>query len=111
MKTWERIGEVEQLLQNWHEADRRGDAVPPNKGYADYNREHAKTWKDGYTFLKLNDGTSGAFMLEKATGKIYCIKSYGVVDSRKCVGLLGEVTGASLVKNRWWNLTYQKVAV
>ena len=43
------------------------------------------TLKDGRKYWKIDIGTSGAWMVEKATGEIYNIKAYGVVDRNKKV--------------------------
>ena len=37
-----------------------------------------KTAKDRNKYVALDDGTSGAFLLEKTTGLVYRIKAYGV---------------------------------
>lgn len=37
------------------------------------------TYKDGNKYIKIDSNGSGYFMIEKATGKIYGIKAYGVI--------------------------------
>jgi len=39
--------------------------------------------KEGRKFIYLNCGSSGAFLIEKATGELYNIKGYGVPDYNK----------------------------
>jgi len=40
----------------------------------------------GAKYIRLDTGTSGAWMLEISTGNIFGIKGYGQVDRAKCVG-------------------------
>ena len=44
---------------------------------------------------------SGAFLLEKATGLVYCIKGYGVIDRKKCLGPIDSITGSLAVDYRY----------
>ena len=64
------------------------------------------TWTDRKKFIAIDFGTSGAFLVEKATGELFNIKSkYGVPDySKKQKANLGNlltVDPAYLHGKRW----------
>ena len=84
-----------------------------NKRYLDWYsvNGYKATACTGTVWMRLDIGGSGAFMLNREDGLIYCIKRYGTVDKKKCVGRLGVVTGEKLFKNRFWNLKNQKEAL
>lgn len=65
----------------------------------------------GKKYLRLDIGGSSAFMLDRATGDIFCIKGYGTIDKRKLVGNLEGMTARKLFFNRFWDLTRQRVAI
>jgi hypothetical protein len=56
-------------------------------------------------YIALNCGTSGAFMVERATGEIYNIKAYGQIDKNKKakadLGNIGNVDPAFLQSKRF----------
>lgn len=91
---------VDDLLKDWHEARRASfQSAYPNLDYD--SPAYAKTAKDRSKYICLDNGTSGAFILEKSTGRIFGIKGYGTIDRRKFVGILGHVTGANLLAREY----------
>ena len=92
---------VEELLADWHEAMWKSK---PYNDRAMYDSGDAKTATARKKYTCLDTGTSGAFMLDNATGEVFCIKGYGKVDKRKRVGVLGDIDGEDLVRCRWWKL-------
>ena len=92
--------QIEQLLKDWHEAG-RGYFESHYKNL-DYDTDSPKRAIEKKKWVCLDEGTSGAFLLDKETCLIYRIKSaYGVPNYKKVVGKLGEVTGADLNSWRW----------
>jgi hypothetical protein len=69
---------VAEFLGLWHENGREFF----ERAYKSLNYDtpaYRKTAKDrGRKYIALDEGTSGAFLLEKATGNVYRIKAYGV---------------------------------
>ena len=89
------------LLAEWHEAGRK--VFERRYPYLDYDRESRKTAKEKDKYLYLDEGSGGAFLVERLTGRILRIKSaYGRPNPRKVVGQLGDVTGECLCLHRWW---------
>jgi hypothetical protein len=98
----DRVDRIETLLQEWHEAGRaRFEKDAPNLNWDEYEPKVAKP-KSKYIYL--DAGGSGAFMVDRADDRVYCIKGYGVPDKRKCVGTLDKITGADLYRCQWWRL-------
>lgn len=60
------------------------------------------TSKEKKKYFYIDFGTSGAFMVEKATGNIFNIKSYGQVDIKKCRGNIKDIDIKELHKKRWF---------
>jgi len=91
---------IENLLRDWHEAGRPYfKAHYPHSDYETYTKR--AVYKQKYIYL--DEGTSGAFILEKSTGNIYRIKSkYGVPNRKKRVGHIDAITGQDLNKYRWY---------
>jgi hypothetical protein len=105
-----RIERLLQVLDQWHAAHK----VDYLKSYAEsYNsvldwgarfdlgeEKHARI---GHKYARLDTGTSGAWMLECATGDIWQIKGYGKVDKKKCAGNINdpEFDGAVLFRDRF----------
>lgn len=57
----------------------------------DANRANCKTSiKPGKKYTKVDIGTSGRFMIENETGRIYGIKAYGVIHRGHYYGTLEE---------------------
>lgn len=56
-------------------------------------------------YIALDCGTSGAFLVERATGEIYNIKAYGQIDKNKKakadLGNIATVDPAFLHAKRW----------
>lgn len=95
------IDKINKLLKDWHEAGRAGfNQMYPN---LDYDKECYKRANFRSKYVLLDERTSGAYVLEIMTGHIYRIKSaYGVPNKRKYVGNIETITGADLVKGRWY---------
>lgn len=47
--------------------------------------------KDGRKYIRLDVGSSGKYMVEKATGIIYGIKAYGVIHKGHAYGTLRTI--------------------
>ena len=67
---------------------------------------HRVQWKDrGRKFAAIDVGTSGAWLVEKATGEIYNIKGYGVPDYNKKqkanIGNIATVDAQAMHARRW----------
>lgn len=65
------------------------------------------TWNyPGNRWIRLDCGTSGAFLVEASTGELYNIKGYGVPDhNKKTKANLGNILTANLatLHGRRWN--------
>jgi hypothetical protein len=95
---------VIRVMNQWHEAHR---AEFVSSGYThaleSFNEREEKHGHIGGKYMRLDTGTSGAFMLELATGDVYGIKGYGKIDKKKCSGNIYEpgFDGATLFKTRF----------
>ena len=96
--------DVQALLTAWHEAGRAAFEADGFKSLDYDSPAYAKTAAQRRKYICLDVGSSGAFMLDRASGMIYNIKGYGVPHKRLPVGTLGEVTGAMLDGSRWRRL-------
>ena len=92
---------LQQLLHDWHEAGRAEfEGSYKNLVYDDTRR---KTAVDRQKYIALDEGQSGAWLVDRMTGELYNLKSkYGVPDKRKRLGHIDAVTGEELHKYRWW---------
>ena len=99
--TEQQKNQIEKLLSDWHEAGRAYfENYYSNLVYD--SAPYLKTAKEKSKYICLDEGTSGAFILEKSTLTIYCIKSkYGVPNFKKPIGHLDTVTGAMLDRFRY----------
>ena len=92
------------ILFMWHEAHR---AEFVNRGYVNllptFDTQEEKHTHTGAKYIRLDVGSSGAWMLEIATGDIFGIKGYGVPDKKKIVGNVGDpqFDGALLWRDRF----------
>ena len=97
---------LEQIIKDWHEAG-RADFERTYENL-DYDRDQGKQMVESrkYFYLDQNCGGgnfSGAFIVDKATGTIWRLKSkYGVPNKRKVCGMVETMTGDKLYKLRWW---------
>lgn len=97
--------DLDDLLADWSNAARAEYVRRYGDGNPDLAAAASRTSiKVGKKYINLDIDGSGAFMLDKATGEIFCIKGYGKIDRRKRVGVLGQVTGEELVGKRFWRL-------
>ena len=79
------------------------DKADPNKFIQNFNQREEKHAHIGAKYIRLDTGTSGAWMLEANTGDIFGIHAYGKVDRKKCAGNINDPTfdGAVLFKDRF----------
>jgi len=92
---------VTDFLAAWHEAGRASfERRAPNLDYDSCNPKVAHQKKK---YIYLDEGSSGVYLVERATGEIYHIKAYGKIDRRKHLGNIQDVTGEKADKYRWWN--------
>ena len=87
--------EVRLFLLAWHENGRESFArtYPASYAIGSYDSESGqlKTAKDrGRRWIALDEGSSGRFLLDKATGEVYTIKAYGRPNRR--IGTLETLT-------------------
>ena|SRR6478672_7060862 len=79
---------VQDFLTAWHENGRAPfERWTPNLVYDDYEPKHAE---DRKKYIALDRGSSGAFLLDKATGAVYSIKAYG--KPNRAIGHIAELT-------------------
>lgn len=77
--------EILEFLKRWHEHGRAEFEANGYKNlhYDDYNPKTAKTRRK---YVALDRGSSGHFLVERETGRVYTIKGYGVPNR-----LVGDV--------------------
>jgi len=81
---------ITRLLQVWHEQFR--ETFERNYKNLDYDSPpYAKTAKDRRKYVALDDGDSGRYLLEKATGIVWGIKAYGVIHRGKRMGHIDAI--------------------
>ncbi len=91
-------------LDQWHEAHR---AQFMRDGYTNllptFDTQEEKHAHIGATYVRLDVGSSGAWMLEISTGIVYGIKGYGKVDKKKVAGNITDqcFDGAVLFRDRF----------
>ena len=97
------VPRLEELLKEWHEAGRV--AFEQRWPALDYDTYEGKRAVIKRKYVCLDEGISGVWLLERATGQIYHITAtYGVPDRRKHLGHVDTITGADLHRLRWWSL-------
>lgn len=78
------------FLDVWHENGR--PFFERSYSNLDYDSEpYVKTAKNRNKYIALDEGTSGRFLLDKATGLVWGIKAYGVRHSGKLAGHIDEL--------------------
>ena len=91
---------IQNLLHDWHEAGRK--YFQEQFENLDYDSQcYTKTVKERRKYLCLDDGTSGAFMVDRQTGEVFNIKGYGVPNKKKMIGYIQNLTGLDLYSRRW----------
>lgn len=92
---------VIKVLNQWHEAQRQDKGLLGNT--ANFDEREEKHGHVGGKYMRLDVGTSGAWMLEMATGDVYQIKGYGKIDRKKCAGNIyaPDFDGAVLFRERF----------
>ena len=99
---YERLIEV---MNQWHERHRedfkRGGNYP--EALKNFDERDEKRAHVGQKYIRIDTGTSGAWMLEQLTGDIYGIHGYGKVDRKKIAGNINDpdFNGATLFTDRF----------
>ena len=92
---------IQQLIHGWHEAGRA--EFETRYRNLNYDQTRGRTATDRRKYVALDEGQSGAYLVDRATGDVYRIKSkYGVPDKSKRLGHIDEITGQQLHEYRWW---------
>ncbi len=105
--TVEQTARIEEILKQWHEAARADFQI--HYRHLDYDSPtHSKHYHIGEKYIRLDAGTSGAFMVEIESGIVYEIKGYGVPNKKKIVGEAWKPTfhGAQLHDCRYIRGSY-----
>jgi hypothetical protein len=95
------LEKAQKLAKEWHEAGRNyfEQAYP----VLDYDNYAPKKVIEKRKYINLDEGNSGAFLIDKTDGLVYRIKSaYGVPNKKKCLGHINVVTGDKLNHYRWY---------
>jgi hypothetical protein len=87
--------QVEKLLHNWHEAGRQNWNNWSNRP-ENYDKDYNKSYYEREKYVCLDCGYTGQFLLDKDTGAIYLIMSYGVPNFKKQVGCIDGIPGSEL---------------
>jgi hypothetical protein len=95
------LTQIQKLLKDWHEAGREDFEVRYNNG-GHFDSDYWKWLKEKRKYVNLNEGASGAFILDKTTGEIFQIKGYGVPNRKKLVGHISTITGTDLHKHDFY---------
>ena len=92
---------LEKLAKDWHEAGRADfERTYENLVYDEQCKKSVMTAKK---YFYLDEGHSGAFIVDKETGTVWRLKSkYGVPNKRKVCGNVETITGNDLYRLRWW---------
>ena len=108
--TAEQRERIETVMAQWHEAGRA--EFEHDYSRLNYDATYGKHYHVGAKYIRLDSGTSGAFMVETATGIVYEIKGYGVPNKRKIVGEMWRPTfnGAQLHDCRYIRGSYDNRA-
>ena len=92
---------VNAFLKAWHEAGREQfERYYPTLDYDGEAYRKTATW--GRRWIKLDTGTSGAFMADRHTGQVFRVKAYGVPHLQKFVGLIWNIAGDFACQCRSW---------
>ena len=93
--------DLNKLLSDWHEAGR--NRFESNYNALNYDSYSPKRSVEKTKYICLDEGNSGAFIIDKTDGSVYRIKSkYGVPNKKKLCGNIGAITGSELNRLRWW---------
>ena len=91
----------ERLIEEWFEASRPEFARKfPNLDYSD--ERYRPKLMNRLKYILLDEGTSGAFIVDKETGQCWRCKAYGVPNKKKPVGNVSTMTGVDLSAYRWF---------
>jgi len=91
-----------EVLGQWHDAhlaDHRKSGYTPTE----FDSREEKQAHVGQLYVRLDTGSSGAWMLELPTGDIYRTKGYGKIDKKKCAGNINDpdFNGSVLLRDRF----------
>lgn len=93
-----------KAMNQWHEAHRQQFVRDRLTNLIDtFDQHEEKHAHIGGKYMRLDVGTSGAWMVEMSTGIVYGIKGYGKVDKKKIAGNIYSETfdGAVLFRDRF----------
>ena len=92
---------INQLLHDWHELSLAEFRAKHYNNLTDdwFNEQYPKHAVEKKKYIYLDDGGSGAFLIDKEDGTVYTIKGYGVKNRR--IGHIDTITGATLQARRW----------
>ena len=93
--------EIVAALTAWHESGRASfERSCPTLDYDSYQR---KTAKNGKRWLKLDCGTSGAYLVDQTSPElaVYTIKAYGV--PHLCIGTLATMIAVWTKQQTQWS--------
>ena len=109
--TTEQTAKVEQVLKQWHEAG-RAEFEHSYENLKYDSPSYEKHYHVGAKYIRLDCGTSGAFLAEIETGTIYGIKGYGVPNKSKVCGNIWaeDFDGATLLEDRWRHGRFNRLA-
>ena len=95
--------EILAALKAWHASGRASfERAYPTLNYDDSQR---KTAKNGTRWLKLDNGRSGAYLVDRTSPEpiVYTIKTYGVPNRR--IGTLARMIAAWTTEQTHWSET------
>lgn len=96
-QTWTLMDEIARVLREWADDERpRFEKQYDNLKYDEWRLPIFKEKRD-YVNLDMTR-SGGAFMVEKSTGNVFCIKGYGTADRRKYLGRIQDIDGAKLYR-------------
>ena len=104
LKGYSRRVRLLQVLDQWHLAHyAKYYDVPTAENKQRFDEREEKHATVGDKYIRLDTGTSGAWMLEAETGTIYGIHGYGKVDKKKIAGDINdpEFDGVVLFRDRF----------
>lgn len=79
---------ITDFLTAWHESERA--YFERHYSALVYDRDAPKTARERRKYIALDNGTSGVYLVDRATGDVFSIRSYGVPNRR--LGTLAELT-------------------
>jgi hypothetical protein len=102
------VTRIEEILKQWHEAGRARFQMNYDQLDYDSSPMYEKHFHVGGKYIRLDNGNSGAFMVEIKSGIVYEIAAYGVPNKKKIVGEAWKPTfhGAQLEDTKYIRGSY-----